>query len=69
MFGILTYLLMYISNKIFLLDSDNLTNIMFYFLGLAGFLPQSPHAYKVAWRNREEIVYQEEHASNKSSTE
>ena len=60
---------MYLSNKIFLLDFDKLNNIMFYSLGLAGFLPQSPHAYKVAWRNREEIVYQEEHASSKSSTE
>ena len=29
-------------------------------LGLAGFFPQSPHAYKTAWRNREEIVYQEQ---------
>ena len=54
----------------FLLHSDTLlTNILFYFLGLAGFLPQSPHAYKIAWRNREEIVYQEEHESNKSNTE
>ena len=36
-------------------------------LGLAGFFPQSPHAYKTAWRNREEIVYQEEQSKIKTA--
>ena len=40
-----------------------------YLTGLAGFLPQSPHAYKMAWRNREEILYQEEQAVLKPKTE
>ena len=29
--------------------------ITFEITGLAGFLPQSPHTYRNAWRNREEL--------------
>lgn len=39
-------------------------------LGLAGLLPQSPHTYKAAWRNRDELRYlasQEKEEESKES--
>ena len=35
-------------------------NLSVWLTGLAGFLPQNPHTYKTAWRNREELKYKEE---------
>ena len=35
-------------------------------LGLAGLLPQSPHTYKLAWRNRDEIRYLAEQTQAKA---